>query len=78
MMRADTKLADRITFKEWLREVANLHKGAETYVFSDRLISSVSVVSVQLFKCVPRCHYSECVNERRKDMSGGCPAKRLD
>lgn len=27
VMKADTKLADRITFKEWLREVATMNKG---------------------------------------------------
>ena len=33
VMRAETRLADRITFKEWLREVASLHKGEQSFVF---------------------------------------------
>lgn len=33
VMRADARTADRITFKEWLREVANLRKGQPSIGF---------------------------------------------
>ncbi|PAV58873.1 hypothetical protein WR25_08871 [Diploscapter pachys] len=41
VMRADTKLADRITFKEWLREVANLHKAIKINFRSNEVVRPV-------------------------------------
>lgn len=39
VMRAETRLADRITFKEWLREVASLHKGGSLLLLRGPIIS---------------------------------------
>ncbi|CAI2352804.1 unnamed protein product [Caenorhabditis sp. 36 PRJEB53466] len=41
VMKADTKIADRITFKEWLREVATMHKAIKINFRSNEVVRPV-------------------------------------